>query len=85
MPVSRAFGPGETVPHTAIYRANHKDHRPAHEGTLLADEVFPACRICGSEVTFLALEERPSGQYPENLGWDYDFWPDLLRRRFAAD
>jgi hypothetical protein len=43
---------GDIIPTSGIYRAQHGDHRLAHEVTLLSGDVFPRCSQCGESVTF---------------------------------
>ena len=46
-----------------IYRVLHKGHRDTHEVSLNADEIFPACRECGTHVRFdLLLRLPPQGE-----------------------
>ncbi len=44
--------PGDTVPHSGIYRVIHNHHHPQHEVTCLSGEPFPACHECGRNVRF---------------------------------
>ena len=48
----QAYKPSERVPISGVYRVVHNGHRPDHEATLLADEVFPSCLVCGDKVRF---------------------------------
>ena len=53
--MAQQFKPGEAVPHSAVYRVIHKEHRQAHLNELGAGETFPRCRQCGGEVRFELL------------------------------
>lgn len=46
------FTPGEKAPQSGIYKVQHYQHRLHHEVTVLAGQVFPACRRCGQSVRF---------------------------------
>ena len=60
------FKPGEVVPSGGIYRVLHKGHRDIHEVSLNADEIFPHCRECGTNVRFeLLLPLPPEGSSGE--------------------
>lgn len=48
--------PGQKVPHSGIYRVQHRSHRAAHPVTAIRGERFPACRSCGKDVSFELLE-----------------------------
>ncbi len=53
------FIPGDRVPTTGIYTANHEGHRSAHEVFATEGETFPSCRVCGDRVNF-ALSQAAS-------------------------
>jgi hypothetical protein len=53
------FRPGDEVPVTGIYTANHDEHRNPHEVFAAEGEKFPNCRVCGTRVTF-ALSQTAS-------------------------
>ena len=44
--------PGEVVLRSGIYCVYHKAHRLMHEAALLANDIFPCCRQCGTDVSF---------------------------------
>jgi hypothetical protein len=46
------FVPGDTVPISGVYRAEHDNHRFMHEATLLGNTLFPRCKQCGNAVRF---------------------------------
>jgi hypothetical protein len=46
------FRPGDPVPQTGIYTANHDEHRKPHEVFAGEGEKFPNCRVCGTRVSF---------------------------------
>ena len=58
MPNGR-FRPGDRVPVTGIYKANHDEHRNPHEVFAAEGEEFPNCRMCGDRVSF-ALSQAAS-------------------------
>ncbi|HEV2991813.1 MAG TPA: hypothetical protein VG759_25480 [Candidatus Angelobacter sp.] len=49
------YKPGEAVPKSGIYRVLHKNHRDPHETSLQSEQVFPACKQCGTMVKFELL------------------------------
>jgi len=53
------FRPGDRVPVTGIYTANHDQHRKAHEVFAAEGDKFPNCRMCGERVNF-ALAQAAS-------------------------
>lgn len=46
------YSTGDLVPATGIYRVTHNLHRLPHEAVLLANERFPRCARCNSDVLF---------------------------------
>jgi hypothetical protein len=48
----QGYKPSERVPISGVYTVVHNGHRPEHEATLLKDEVFPCCGVCGEHVRF---------------------------------
>jgi hypothetical protein len=46
------FRPGDQVPVTGIYTANHDQHRTPHDVFAAKGEKFPNCRTCGTRVSF---------------------------------
>jgi hypothetical protein len=49
------FKPGDAVPESGVYRAEHKRHRLMHTATLLAASRFPRCKQCGDRVDYYLL------------------------------
>jgi hypothetical protein len=49
------FKPGDPVPASGVYRAEHKRHRLMHTATLPAATRFPCCRQCGKAVDYYLL------------------------------
>ena len=49
MPVG-FFLSGQRVPASGIYEVHHREHRLPDEVTLLRDQQFPRCELCGSVV-----------------------------------
>ena len=58
MPNGR-FRPGDRVPATGIYTAEHDQHRSTHEVFAKEGDRFPNCRTCGERVNF-ALAQAAS-------------------------
>ncbi len=51
--IGDAFGPGEKVPHSGIYKVMHdRQHAAMHEVTCVFGKVFPACKGCGKDAKF---------------------------------
>jgi hypothetical protein len=46
------YRPGEQVPASGVYVVSHNGHRPEHEVTLLENDRFPPCAVCGEHVRF---------------------------------
>lgn len=55
----RAYKPGQMVPISGIYTVIHVDHRVSHETLAIRGDVFPACRICKSQVRFQIAQVVP--------------------------
>jgi hypothetical protein len=49
------FKPGDAVPASGVYRAEHKRHRLMHTATLPAASRFPRCQQCGEAVDYYFL------------------------------
>ena len=74
---------GERVSQSGIYKVIHQDHRQPHEATLRKGEVFPACRICRTGVTFEFL--RTLGEFqPDHIGYDPDFVDVVVKKTRPA-
>lgn len=56
----QGYKPSERVPVSGIYRVVHNSHRPEHEATLIEDETFPSCAMCGEEVRFIPTHKATS-------------------------
>lgn len=52
----KGYGPGDRVPVTGIYTANHHQHREAHEVFASKGESFPDCQTCGKAVSFVLAQ-----------------------------
>jgi hypothetical protein len=61
------YAPGERVPYSGIYRAQHVSHRSTHEVTVVQGGFFPWCRVCGAELRFVPV------RIADRLHEDYDF------------
>jgi len=46
------FISGQRVPASGIYEVRHAQHRLPHEVTLLRDQQFSPCALCGTAVHF---------------------------------
>lgn len=49
------YQPGEVVPKAGIYKVSHAQHRLPHKATFKANEKFPPCHKCDSQVRFELL------------------------------
>jgi len=49
---SGMFRPGHKAPTSGIYEVHHAGHGLSHRVTVLYDDVFPHCGICGDKVRF---------------------------------
>ncbi len=49
------YRPGQKVPESGVYSVRHHLHRPPHEATLVAGDLFPECQQCGAAVSFHLL------------------------------
>ena len=54
--LSELFSPGHKAPTSGIYEVHHVGHGPAHRVTVLYDNVFPRCGICGDNVRFKPVQ-----------------------------
>ncbi|HEY6308850.1 MAG TPA: hypothetical protein VI488_20605 [Candidatus Angelobacter sp.] len=54
------FKPGDAVPESGVYRAEHKRHRLMHTATLPAASRFPRCKECGQGVDYYLLRRLAS-------------------------
>ena len=61
------YGSGQRIPYSGVYRAQHHQHRPSHLVTVVQGEFFPACRVCGLQVSFTAVHTA------DLVREDYDF------------
>ena len=61
------FHPGEIIPASGIYQAEHYSHRGPHRVTLRRGERFPTCQRCGYSVMFALLHSAPE---LEDSGWN---------------
>jgi len=46
------YKPGEKMPKAGIYKAVHVERQQSHEVSVKKDEKFPACKHCGTRVSF---------------------------------
>jgi hypothetical protein len=53
------FRVGEEIPESGVYRVFHNAHRVSHEVVLLAEEKFPRCSKCNTDVHFELLQSVP--------------------------
>ena len=54
--VGEIFKPGESVPHSGIYKVLHDAHHAEqHEVTCIYGKPFPPCNHCGHRVRFILM------------------------------
>lgn len=56
---TKPFRCGEKILESGIYRVTHRNHRLAHEVTLLRDQLFPRCIKCDDAVYFELVRSAP--------------------------
>jgi hypothetical protein len=62
------FKPGETVPHSGIYRVIHDpQHSQEHEVTCVYGKPFPPCNHCGHHVRFVLVRAAHHIESQENF------------------
>lgn len=69
---SMIYIPGDCVCITGAYEALHSGHRPPHQVWLRAEEKFPHCRHCGSNVLF-KFACRATEPTCDHISADQDF------------
>jgi len=77
----QAYKPGQLVPISGTYVAEHQVHRPQHEVVAIRGEEFPPCRVCKDEVRFYISSPVP------HMTHDFDLTgpePRIIRRAKAA-
>ena len=50
-----SFKPGEFVPVSGLYCAEHPSHKLMHTATLVNNSRFPRCKRCGNAVRFTLI------------------------------
>lgn len=78
-------GNGDAVEWTAgaicrrsgVHTVTHHHHRPAHRAVIQEGEMFPACRSCGTLVSFQYLLPLEAAGEVEHIGYDRDFLESL--------
>ena len=55
----KQFRCGDKILESGIYRVYHRNHRLAHEVTLLRDQLFPKCIKCEDSVYFELVRSAP--------------------------
>jgi len=51
------YKPGDTVPHSGIYRVTHdQQHAASHEVTCVYGKNFPPCNHCGHHPRFVLVK-----------------------------
>ncbi len=58
---------------SGVHKVIHHRHRSAHQAILHEGEVFPACRGCGTQVSFEFLQPLEAAGEVEHIGYDWDF------------
>jgi hypothetical protein len=61
------FRPGDRVPTTGIYTVKHYQHRLPHEVFAVEGDLFPVCRRCGKQISFMLMQPAT------HIGADRDF------------
>jgi hypothetical protein len=56
---AKQFRCGDKILESGIYRVYHRNHRLAHEVTLLRDQFFPKCIKCEDSVYFELVRSAP--------------------------
>ncbi|HZE82587.1 MAG TPA: hypothetical protein VE604_16930 [Candidatus Polarisedimenticolia bacterium] len=56
---TKQFRCGDKIVESGIYRVIHRNHRLAHEVTLLRDQLFPKCIKCEDSVYFELVRSAP--------------------------
>lgn len=56
---TKQFRCGDKILESGIYRVFHRNHRLAHEVTLLRDQLFPKCIKCEDSVYFELVRSAP--------------------------
>ncbi len=56
---TKQFRCGDKIVESGIYRVFHRNHRLAHEVTLLRDQLFPKCVKCEDSVYFELVRSAP--------------------------
>jgi hypothetical protein len=56
---TKQFRCGDKILESGIYRVFHRNHRLAHEVTLLRDQLFPKCAKCDDSVHFELIRSAP--------------------------
>jgi hypothetical protein len=56
---TKQFRCGDKILESGIYRVFHRNHRLAHEVTLLRDQLFPRCLKCDDSVYFELIRSAP--------------------------
>ena len=56
---TKQFRCGDKIVESGIYRVYHRNHRLAHEVTLLRDQLFPKCTKCEDSVYFELVRSAP--------------------------
>lgn len=55
--IGDTFKPGETVPHSGIYKVTHDTkHTAEHEVTCIYGKKFPPCHQCGQHPRFTLMK-----------------------------
>jgi hypothetical protein len=79
--IRKAYRPGQLVPISGTYVADHQLHRQQHEVLAIRGEEFPPCRICKDEVRFYVSNPVP------HMMHDFDLTgpePRIIRHRAKA-
>lgn len=62
---------------SGVHTVTHHHHRPAHRAIIHEGEMFPACRSCGTLVSFQYVLPVETADEVEHIGYDRDFVESL--------
>jgi hypothetical protein len=71
------WGAGAICRRSGVHTVTHHHHRPAHRAIIHEGEMFPACRNCGTLVSFQFLQPLEAAGEVEHIGYDHDFIESL--------
>ena len=54
------------APHTGVYEVEHGPHRLVHQVTIVAGDILPKCRKCGTAVKFTLIKAVEQNAWAKN-------------------